>query len=70
MSLTKKDLDQIKYIVENTFDEKLDQKLDEKLTEKFRFVPTKELFLEKMDKLMGEVKVTRTSCRRPHRNKR
>jgi hypothetical protein len=45
--LTQDDLKEIETIV------------DEKLDEKLRFVPSKELFLEKMDALMGEVKSMR-----------
>lgn len=39
--------------------EDLGKMIDEKLTEKIRFVPTKELFLARMDKLSGEIKAYR-----------
>ncbi len=49
--LTLKDLLQIEKIVED--------KLDEKLDERLKFLPTKEEFFSRMDKLMGELKAMR-----------
>ena len=47
--LTQKDLDEIEKI------------LDEKLDEKIKFLPTKEDFYQKMDKVIGELKAVRES---------
>ena len=55
MSLTQKDLDAIKDLMGITIDESLEKKLDEKL----KNFPTKEEFFNKMDEVMGELKVIR-----------
>ncbi len=47
MSLTQVDLVEIERII------------DEKLDEKLKYVPSKELFLQWMDKIMGELKTVR-----------
>ena len=52
MTLTQSDI----YKIENIVEDKLDEKLEEKFNEKFRLLPSKELFLKWMDKLMGELK--------------
>lgn len=41
--------------IENIVDKKLDEKLDEKL----KFLPTKEEYFSKMDKVIGELKASR-----------
>jgi len=43
--------------IENIIDKKLDEKLDDKL----KFLPTKEEFFSKMDKIVGELQSTRES---------
>ena len=57
------DLKNIKQLIEITFDEKLEEKLElklnQKLEEKLKFIPSTELFLSWMDKLMGEIKDSR-----------
>lgn len=55
-TLTGEDLRLIRKLVGIEFDEKLEEKLEAKLNEKLRFVPSKELFLAEMAKLMNEVK--------------
>lgn len=52
MALTTQDLKQIKTIVEEVVEEKLEDKLNEKI----KFLPTTDVFLSKMDEVMGELK--------------
>jgi hypothetical protein len=59
MSLTIKDLKLIKEVVKVTVDEELDVKLDEKFEEKLSYLPTKEEFYEREDKIMAELKSVR-----------
>ena len=59
MTLTKKDYDQIRQIVELTLEIKLDEALDKKLEEKLSHLPSKEEFYKKMDEIMGELKTIR-----------
>ena len=59
MTLTKKDYDQIRQIVELTLEIKLDEVLDKKLEEKLSHLPSKEEFYKKMDEIMGELKTIR-----------
>ena len=59
MTLTKKDYDQIRQIVELTLEVKLDEVLDKKLEEKLSHLPSKEEFYKKMDEIMGELKTIR-----------
>lgn len=42
-----------------TDEERLKEIIKEELREQLRFVPTKEVFLDKMDKLMTEIKASR-----------
>jgi hypothetical protein len=61
MALTDKDLNNIKNIVEVTIDEKLDEVLETKLVTKdnISHLPTKDEFYEKMDEVVGKLKVIR-----------
>lgn len=49
--LTVQDLKQIKFIVEEV--------VEEKLEEKIKFLPTTDVFLTKMDEVMGELQKSR-----------
>lgn len=49
--LTNQDLKQIKFIVEEV--------VEEKLEEKIKFLPTTDVFLTKMDEVMGELQKSR-----------
>lgn len=59
MALNKKDLENIKNLVEVTFEEKLDEVLEKKLEEKLSHLPSKEEFYTQMDEIMGELKTIR-----------
>ncbi|OGM74165.1 hypothetical protein A2382_01985 [Candidatus Woesebacteria bacterium RIFOXYB1_FULL_38_16] len=56
MSLTTKDLEAIREIVEITVDVKLEEKLEEKFEEKLKYLPNKEEFYASQDKLMKEIR--------------
>lgn len=56
MSLTNNDLKLIKDVMKVTIDEELHVKLDEKFEEKLKYLPTKDEFFDREDKLMGELK--------------
>lgn len=45
--------------IENIVDKKLDEKLEQKFDEKLKFLPTKEEFFTRMDKLTVELKTAR-----------
>jgi hypothetical protein len=53
--LTVQDLKQIKNIVEEVVVRVVDEKLDEKI----KFLPTTDVFLTKMDEVVGELQKTR-----------
>jgi hypothetical protein len=61
--LTKKDLQEIKKLVDERLEIKLEEKLNEKLEQKFneklKYLPSKDEFYEKMDEIMGELKAIR-----------
>jgi hypothetical protein len=59
MSLTTNDLKLVKDVMKITIDEELDVKLEEKLDEKLKYLPTKEEFYEREDKIMAELKDVR-----------
>lgn len=63
MTLTDKDLKNIKELVEITFDEKLEEATEEMLATKddIRHLPTKEEFYKRTDEMMGELKAIRES---------
>lgn len=59
MALTKRDIAQLREIVEVSLEVKLDEVLDKKLEEKLSHLPSKKDFYEKMDEIMGELRTIR-----------
>lgn len=59
MSLTNNDLKLIKDVMKITIDKELDVKLEEKLEEKMKYLPNKEEFFDREDKIMTELKAVR-----------
>jgi hypothetical protein len=59
MSLTNNDLKLIKDFMKVTVDEELDVKLEEKLEDKIKYLPTKDEFFDREDKIMAELKTVR-----------
>ena len=61
MTLTKTDLRQIRNLVKVTVGDELDEAAENKLATKedIKFLPTKDEFYIKMDKMMGELKTIR-----------
>jgi uncharacterized protein YaaR (DUF327 family) len=57
--LTAQDLKQIKNVVEEVVERVVERVVDEKLDEKIKFLPTTDIFLTKMDEVMGELQKTR-----------
>lgn len=55
MSLTNNDLKLIKNVMKVTIDEELDEKLEEKV----KYLPTREEFFDREDKIMNELKTVR-----------
>lgn len=68
MPLTQNDLNQVRTVIKEELSgrsltqnevNQIEDIIDEKLTEKLHFIPSTELFLEKMAELMKEIQATR-----------
>lgn len=57
--LTKKDLDEIRAVIDERLGIKLDEKLEEKLNEKLSSYPNKDEFYEAIDQIMKELRAIR-----------